>query len=42
MPKPLVALMGVSGSGKTTVGTMLTDRLGVPTRGAGDLAAVRT
>jgi gluconokinase len=27
---PLVVVMGVSGSGKSTVGTMLADRLGVP------------
>jgi gluconokinase len=27
--RPLIALMGVSGSGKTTVGTMLASRLGI-------------
>lgn len=34
--KPLVALMGVSGSGKTTVGRILAARLGVPFAEADD------
>lgn len=34
--RPLVAVMGVSGSGKTTVGTMLADHLGVPFAEADD------
>lgn len=34
--RPLVALMGVSGSGKTTVGTMLAGRLGIPFAEADD------
>jgi gluconokinase len=33
---PLILIMGVSGSGKTTVGTMLADRLGVPYAEADD------
>ena len=35
--KPLVVVMGVSGSGKTTVGIALAAALGVPFRDADDL-----
>jgi gluconokinase len=35
-PLPLVAVMGVAGSGKTTVGRLLADRLGVPYAEADD------
>jgi gluconokinase len=34
--RPLVAVMGVSGSGKTTVGTRLAERLGIPFAEADD------
>ncbi|GAA3652734.1 gluconokinase [Streptomyces chitinivorans] len=36
MVSPLVVVMGVSGSGKTTVGTALAERLGVPYAEADD------
>ena len=34
---PLVVVMGVSGSGKTTVGALVSQRLGVPFADADDL-----
>ncbi|MGX5679769.1 gluconokinase [Schumannella luteola] len=36
-PAPLVVVMGVSGSGKSTVGGLLADRLGIPFADADDL-----
>lgn len=36
-PPPLVVVMGVSGSGKSTVGALLAERLGVPFADADDL-----
>jgi carbohydrate kinase (thermoresistant glucokinase family) len=36
-PKPLLVVMGVSGSGKTTVGQLLADRLAVPFEDADSL-----
>ncbi|MDO7883266.1 gluconokinase [Salinibacterium soli] len=36
-PAPLVVVMGVSGSGKSTVGALVADRLGIPFADADDL-----
>lgn len=37
IPRPLIVVMGVSGSGKSTIGTRIADRLGVPFMDGDDL-----